>query len=81
MENEKSIPQKEWHFHLPDVKREYLGKTYTVGVGVLEKEGGLVAVGEVYSVDTAWGTNPSTQICSTVSDAVKYVFSLGKEQK
>lgn len=79
MENEKSIPQKEWHFHLPDVKREYLGKTYTVGVGVLEKEDRLVAVGEVYSVDTTWGTNPETLICSSVSEAVKYVFSLGRK--
>ena len=77
MEENLSISCREWHFSLPEPRRVYRGKEYRIGVGVKEADGKLIAVGEVFSADLD-GCNPSKQICSSLSEAVKYVFGLGR---
>lgn len=69
--------QNEWHFVLPDIGMIRRGRSYSVGVCVLETGGGLTAVGEVTSKDAVTGKKPDTMIFSTVSAAVKYLSELG----
>lgn len=71
---------REFHFQIPDLRRQIGDRIYNVGAAVLETSTGMVAVGEVRSRSITGG-DTSRLVFETVSAAEIWLNRKANEEK